>query len=636
MAGIVAAALVAAPAYATFVPAPFDAGVTVVDQDLVLTDPLGAYFPELTRAANDDLVLAYSTGGGDDINFSGGEVKVVRSSDDGATWSTPVVVAEQSIFPGLGAMQTSVGMLTLSDGTILLPFNEAYNPSMYNHRESALFVARSDDDGVTWTNTTTPVPSPVATQEQYQYGKMLELSDGTVLMPVWGSRELVSDWSTDPKPWEVGLLRSTDQGATWSSYSTLATDPHVVNDSSRGNGPNETSVVQLRDGRLMAIMRFDVGSSAFPDKSFITYSADGGLTWDVPRASEVRVENPSMTLSTCSAVLPTEQSKVLMVSRNLINGSRVGNAVRASFDDGASWSTPVNLKTPSGADTTGEAAYAAFAPLSHRKQLVVFHAVIGGEYVLVSNVLQDQPTSQDCRDEAEAASEFAADNPTVFVQRDGYEDWPFAWAQTSGRYDATTLVSTLVTAFADGVICTPSSAELRRADGTPLNPALSLAANGVANGDRVTVHSLDGAPASGVVTGVNHSDNSPATKHLSMWSDVCDFRIALDVTKNVVGIRVDEYPVGESITSIALRDTDGSTRLTGSDYKIWESDDNDAFTEVTGWTFGAAVDGSGRMVHTFSGLSIDSPYVKISQSYGDSNYTFVLGSVQDDVIVTID
>lgn len=635
MVGIVAATLVSAPAaYAGYVPTTFGPGVEVVDHDLVATDPLGTFFPAATVAANGDVVVAYSTGGGDDDNFNGGAVKVIRSTDDGATWGSAVTVAEQSVYPGEGAVQTAVGMLTLNDGTILLPYNEAWNPSPYNHRESTMFVARSIDDGVTWTNTTVPITAPVPVQEQFQYGKMLELSDGTVLMPVWGSRALVSDWATDPIPWEVGILRSTDQGATWTGYSTLATDPNVPNDGARGNGPNETSVVQLRDGRLLAMMRFDVGSPAFEPKSFVSYSADGGLTWDVPRASEVYMQNPSLTLSSCSSVLPAGQSKVLLAARRFTGGAYDGAVVRASFDNGVSWSTPVSLKDPSGADSTGGAAYAAFAPLSHRKQLVVFHAVIGGEYVLVSNVLQDQATSQGCRGEAASASSFAADNPTVFVQREGLADWPFAYAQSGGRYSSSTVLSTIQTGLANGVICY-GNVELQHANGTPLDPALTLAANGVVNGERLTAHSLDTPPAGFVSTGVVNSDNSPATKHLSMWSDECDYRIALDVTNNVVGIRVDSYTPGELMRKISLRDTDGSTRLTGSDYQIWESDDNEVFTPVTGWTFDSAVDANGRVVHTFENLAIDSAYVKISQSYSDSGYTFVIGSVRDDIVVTI-
>jgi len=73
------------------------------------------------------------------------------------------------------------------------------------------------------------------------------------------------------------LLRSKDNGLTWQYYSTISTwqDVEHLNPPSTAwtiEGPNETSMVRLKDGRLLAYSR----------SGGQTYSSDEGKTWTKP------------------------------------------------------------------------------------------------------------------------------------------------------------------------------------------------------------------------------------------------------------------------------------------------------------------------------------------------------------------
>ena len=65
---------------------------------------------------------------------------------------------------------------------------------------------------------------------------MLELSDGTILLPVYESRE------AEDSSW---IYRSRDGGQTWGDTTQIA------------EGLNETALLRLPSGKLIAMMRLD-------------------------------------------------------------------------------------------------------------------------------------------------------------------------------------------------------------------------------------------------------------------------------------------------------------------------------------------------------------------------------------------
>ena len=179
-------------------------GLDIVDKGLVLADSGQAQRPALTRAPNGDLIVAYNTSG--DV-APGGEIRTVRSTDNGESWGEPVIVAKPKLYEG-GSIHSSRGMTTLNDGTILLPFNDGVNYSKNNNRDSELFVARSSDNGYTWEGLDEPVELPVDVREHWSGSRILELDDNSLLMSLWGTKTLVDDWQTDPMRWRSATVKS--------------------------------------------------------------------------------------------------------------------------------------------------------------------------------------------------------------------------------------------------------------------------------------------------------------------------------------------------------------------------------------------------------------------------------------------
>ncbi len=162
------------------------ADLSVIDDGWV-TDPAvtpSAFSPAAARAANGDIVVTYNTDGD---GISGARVLLQRSTDDGATWSAPVLVKAPSYYPSGGSVNTQLSLTTLSDGTLLLPITESRTNTRYTDRESVTWVMRSTDNGRTWSGGTTPISFPVPMYFNAAYGRVVE-AGGALLMPVWGRR----------------------------------------------------------------------------------------------------------------------------------------------------------------------------------------------------------------------------------------------------------------------------------------------------------------------------------------------------------------------------------------------------------------------------------------------------------------
>jgi Neuraminidase (sialidase) len=246
----------------------------------------GGYFPVAIRLDSGE-ILAVLRGGGPHIGKAG-RLDLVRSSDQGRTWSKPWTAVDgpdDDRNPALGQ---------LADGTILLAFAvlSGYDSSelkLAGTRQDWVFdgvyIMRSKDRGRSWTR---PERSP-AIHSFYAgrgavspYGKIIQLEDGTVIMAVYFD-------FYDSRGHESYIFRSKDGGKTWGEPTLLA------------KGYNETAVVELGTGRLLSAMRSEKGAHIA-----VTRSVDAGHTWSEPvRVTEdgehpadlIRLKNGNILMS---------------------------------------------------------------------------------------------------------------------------------------------------------------------------------------------------------------------------------------------------------------------------------------------------------------------------------------------------
>jgi len=233
----------------------------------------GGYFPVAVRLSSGE-ILAVLRGGGPHIGRAG-RLDLVISGDQGWTWSKPWTVVdgpEDDRNPAIGQ---------LADGTILLAYAvlsgyEADGLKLSGKREDRVFdgvyIMSSKDKGKTWSK---PERSP-AIYSFYNgkgavspYGKIIQLKDGTVVMAVYFE-------FFDGRGNESDIFRSRDGGKTWGEPSRL------------GEHFNETAVLELPDGNLLAAMRSEKGGHIA-----VTRSGDAGKTWSQPVQVTKDLEHPA-------------------------------------------------------------------------------------------------------------------------------------------------------------------------------------------------------------------------------------------------------------------------------------------------------------------------------------------------------
>ena len=203
--------------------------IEVLDDFLVAGDAprLHRAWPAAEVLPDGQLLVAYKESV-DHNRTDDGAVFVARSPDGGRSWpSRRAVVAE----PGWGCI-TNHGLTRLSDGTLLLPvIRERHPPSgagpapdgrPATAREIRVSFARSGDGGQVW-EACGPFLRCSGLRETYvaAYGRVHELRDGRLLVPVFG----VPEGETDDRRRGIGMAFSADGGRTWDRFVSLLRRP---------------------------------------------------------------------------------------------------------------------------------------------------------------------------------------------------------------------------------------------------------------------------------------------------------------------------------------------------------------------------------------------------------------------------
>ncbi|RYE10742.1 MAG: exo-alpha-sialidase [Hyphomicrobiales bacterium] len=346
------------------------AAVRVIGSGVAMGSP--SMFPGCAVTPS-GIVIAYSTV---PDGWPGGTVGVRRTADGGRSWEAAQIVARPA--PGEDAALGAIGLTRLRDGRLLLPYNTVTWQKGRGIEGCllALRLVESTDDGARWSE---PIKVAIDFDRPAVYGDMLELASGELLWPVWGEYR-------SGERWRSALLASRDGGRNWTVKSTIAFDPearmtgkyvengdtgqtdHGVADFSRHDDPdfrphnatdgfNETSVVQLGDGRLLAVLRQQGVDGDQELALFVAYSADEGASW----TAYARIGFSGMS----PVVVRTADGRLLLGSRRFVADASVepGVEIRVGAADARQWSAPVTLVDPHGTKLTGEyqCGYPAFA-----------------------------------------------------------------------------------------------------------------------------------------------------------------------------------------------------------------------------------------------------------------------------------
>lgn len=273
----------------------------------------------------------FTGGGGDDDNA----LLVSRESrDKGRTWS----VADKTVLENEGGQNVmSVSLLRLGEGPLALFYLRK------NGDDDCQPILRlSTDEAETWGP---PLCCTEATPGYYvvNNNRVVRLSGGRLVIPaachaLKGGRFIGRSTAL--------CFLSDDAGKTWRQSATELKPPDGM-----ASGFQEPGVVELKDGRLMMLIRTDAGCQ------YRSWSADGGNTWSPAEAAE---DLPSPLSPASIARIPSTGNLLLVWNDHTgiapeLKKVRTPITAAVSKDEGKTWINRLNLA----ADPDGWYCYTA-------------------------------------------------------------------------------------------------------------------------------------------------------------------------------------------------------------------------------------------------------------------------------------
>lgn len=273
------------------------------------------------------------------------EVEVKRSTDNGATWSSAVVLGED----GTNCVQNPLFIRNAVTGRIHLIYarmDEAATEATVRAGTYAqtIFHRYTDDEGANWSaavDITSQVKTDVSWKAFYPGPGtgVYHSGSGRVMGPVWIGTTSSSQID------QFVTIYSDDDGDTW-EVSELHGLP----------GSNETTFAVSDSGDIIAISRNQ--SQHFTNYGMRNVSTDAGLTFTA--------NGPNDNLfgfATESALLALDDGR--MVHSRIAATSRVNLSVFLSADDGVTWPNKSRV-------ITGASAYSSMAILPNGKVGILY------------------------------------------------------------------------------------------------------------------------------------------------------------------------------------------------------------------------------------------------------------------------
>jgi sialidase-1 len=307
-------------------------------------------WPTLARRQEGELLVTYS-GGRESHICPFGRVEVIRSQDNGESWSWPTILMDSPIDDrDAGVCETPAGSLLVTTFTSLayesVP-NRAQNPARWqaaNRRTSeeqrqrllGTWMLRSTDKGMTWSAPyRVPVNSP--------HGPVV-LSDGRLL---YAGKQL---WDAGRK---VGVCESRDDGRTWRWLADIPARP-----GDKVEDYHELHAVHCADARILVHIRNH--NAANRSETLQCESSDGGRTWAQP--------HPIGVWGLPSHLLRLRDGRILMTYGH--RRAPFGNQARVSEDHGRTWSEPMIL---SGDGSGGDLGYPSTVEMPDGRLVTVWY-----------------------------------------------------------------------------------------------------------------------------------------------------------------------------------------------------------------------------------------------------------------------
>ncbi len=322
-------------------------------------------WPTLTRRSNGELMVVWS-GGREAHVCPFGRVDMMRSMDNGKTWSWPRTLLDGPIDDrDAGIVETTKGSLLATTFTSLAYETHGLNQALSTKQdepgawskeklgrwlsvhnrispeerkaELGQWMIRSTDGGITWSaRYSSLVNSP--------HGP-IQLSDGRLL---YAGKVL---WTGDG---EVGVCESKDDGLSWQWLSSIPTRP--------GDDPKESyhelHAVEAADGRIIVHIR---NHNPINERETLQCeSTDGGKTWSTPHSIGV--------WGLPSFLTKLRDGRLLMSYGH--RRTPYGNQSRVSADHGETWSEPMII---SGDGAGGDLGYPSTVELPDGSLLTVWY-----------------------------------------------------------------------------------------------------------------------------------------------------------------------------------------------------------------------------------------------------------------------